>query len=43
MRFQRGGHTAETEVTIFTLAAVEEVYKRAESILAGFPEKTEAV
>ena len=30
-------HTVEDEVTIFTLAQVEEVYKRAESILAGFP------
>jgi|SRR6267142_704870 len=29
------------EMTIVTLAQVEEVYKRAESILAGFPGKTE--
>ncbi len=36
-----GEHAAEDEVTIFTLAEVEEVYKRAESIVAGFPGKTE--
>jgi hypothetical protein len=32
-----GEHAVEDEVTIFTLAEVEEVRKRAESILAGFP------
>jgi hypothetical protein len=34
---QEGEHVAEDKVTIFTLAKVEEVHKRAESILAGFP------
>jgi hypothetical protein len=37
-----GKHTLEAEVTIFTLAEVEEVYKRAESILAGFPKRAGA-
>lgn len=32
-----GEHATENEVTIFTLAEVEEVRKRAESILARFP------
>ena len=34
--------TLPNEMPIFRLAEVKQVYKRAESILAGFPEKTEA-
>jgi hypothetical protein len=34
---EEGKHKVDDEVTIFALAEVEEVSKRAESILAGFP------
>jgi hypothetical protein len=37
-----GEHTVEDEVTIFTLAEVEAVHKRAELILADFPKPAAA-